>query len=1041
MYKYMMKLFPLFLLFLFLVSPVEAEEKEAFTHSARSDIVVKPEVTSWKEIRERNESMLQKPNVLEVGEEREELPDWWLNLSPEDRKFIALKEYEDPMVILQAKKAHVLYKKQVEDALAKGEVPPPCPKPFDPKIGQEVFEAGSVPVFVPLSHDPQENEQNEGETARNSQDFEEDSAYDLPSPLEEEISADETRAPSWYSSFDGPSDSWRPSDVNLATGPAHIGVTVNSTISFYRKNGTAVPGSPVSLASWFPLAPFYGDLFDPKIVYDRWAGRWIILALNGRSSNSENYYALSVSQTANPEGGWWTWYLRSDIDGSTDTDQWTDYPGLGFDSGDATTSLTTGGGVYITSNQYDRSGSGGFDHGKLRVLYKYQLYNGSGVGWWDFWNSGVFTWKPAATDSSTGNPPTEYLINTSSGGGITLKLWRLTNPVNTSTGPSLSDTTISSSLYGVPPNAEQSGGGSSNYLDTGDCRTQDVHFRNGYVYVTAGDYSFWSDVFDTDAVVHYWKINVATNNADWDGYFGANDEYFFFGKIQADVSNNVHMVFSHASSSVFGRIGVIGRLATDSQVQSYNVVRTGTATYNPTGDSVERWGDYNGVYFDCAGDQSGSWAVSQIALSSGSWDTWVAGQSFGAPNVNHLSNGSSTTFSNPPRWYTWELNANEWSSVALNNYGGGDHDLYVSNTCPFGSSYAYSISGTGYNDFIVSNGTQFGDDYHHAKVTLYSGNIGCRLEVRSTAIDCSVGQAAWYTSFASSSIIRLFQVPLTSGKTYAAVVDWQSGVFDYAIRAFRGSRQHGSRSDNDGVVSASQSDGALVMTASENSTYGFVVSNENAGSGSFSFRVWLKPLISGITNDSVSGGEIYSGPVPAISEGTTPVTWSLDSGPAGMSINPSTGVVTWTSGEITTSYTVTIRATNPAGYDTESWTLNVIGAPGIVPDNDSVPGSALMLQKTGTSISMNWAQSCNISATDYVIHQGTLGAWYSHTAIQCSTGGLLNTTITPGSGNVYFIVVPTNASEDGGYGFDSSGIPRQRGFGTCGLSANTRDCP
>jgi hypothetical protein len=57
------------------------------------------------------------------------------------------------------------------------------------------------------------------------------------------------------------------------------------------------------------------------------------------------------------------------------------------------------------------------------------------------------------------------------------------------------------------------------------------------------------------------------------------------------------------------------------------------------------------------------------------------------------------------------------------------------------------------------------------------------------------------------------------------------------------------------------------------------------------------------------------------------VTWSLIANPSGMSINSSTGVVSWGSAIYSSSpHTITIQATNSAGFDDGSWLLTVTGS-------------------------------------------------------------------------------------------------------------------
>lgn len=84
------------------------------------------------------------------------------------------------------------------------------------------------------------------------------------------------------------------------------------------------------------------------------------------------------------------------------------------------------------------------------------------------------------------------------------------------------------------------------------------------------------------------------------------------------------------------------------------------------------------------------------------------------------------------------------------------------------------------------------------------------------------------------------------------------------------------------------------------------------------------PAITPIGNTTILCGAAYTGPTPTLTDPTcmSPVTWSLVSGPAGMTINPATGVVSW-SPAVVGNHGVTIRATNAAGNDTEPWTVRV----------------------------------------------------------------------------------------------------------------------
>ena len=120
-------------------------------------------------------------------------------------------------------------------------------------------------------------------------------------------------------------------------------------------------------------------------------------------------------------------------------------------------------------------------------------------------------------------------------------------------------------------------------------------------------------------------------------------------------------------------------------------------------------------------------------------------------------------------------------------------------------------------------------------------------------------------------------------------------------------------------------------------------------------NVLIAPIIDPISNQSTSEGSQYTGPSPTVT-GTQPIIWSLIAHPSGMSINSQTGVINWTNATTTGSpHTITIRATNTAGYDDETWYLSVSdNIPPTVditsPSSDqSVPNSRTSYDFSGTA--------------------------------------------------------------------------------------------
>ena len=79
--------------------------------------------------------------------------------------------------------------------------------------------------------------------------------------------------------------------------------------------------------------------------------------------------------------------------------------------------------------------------------------------------------------------------------------------------------------------------------------------------------------------------------------------------------------------------------------------------------------------------------------------------------------------------------------------------------------------------------------------------------------------------------------------------------------------------------------------------------------------------------------------------------------------------------------------------------------PTVIPG--SVADTLILAKVSPTGIVLGWGGSCSSGASDYAIYEGTIGAWYSHAAIDCSDGaGDRQELVSPAEGNRYYLVVP-----------------------------------
>lgn len=181
-----------------------------------------------------------------------------------------------------------------------------------------------------------------------------------------------------------------PPDPIGVAGPNHVVSVVNSSIEIFTKAGALVTSQ--ALDSFFsPLSPQTGT-FDPKVIYDQYEDRFLVVTLEkedygANHVNNESWFFLAVSATSDPTGAW---YFTA-IDGKeiiSGDDYWVDYPG--FAVGDDA--------VYITANMFaftarnwggqrlwiiDKGTSGGFYGGGTASGTRHDPFDEAGMGGWD----------------------------------------------------------------------------------------------------------------------------------------------------------------------------------------------------------------------------------------------------------------------------------------------------------------------------------------------------------------------------------------------------------------------------------------------------------------------------------------------------------------------------------------------------------------------------------------------------------------------------------------------------------------------------------
>jgi len=541
-----------------------------------------------------------------------------------------------------------------------------------------------------------------------------------------------------------------PPDPIGAAGQNLLIAVVNSMIEARDKGGKLKwrAGLRDFFASLYP-GSFQGPgelPFDPKIVYDKYKNRFVVVSLEqddeyyGASANVSRIL-LAVSKSANPKNAK-DWHFQAidaiqtiniNLPPATPIDFWADYPGLEVDEE----------AIYITANL--------FSFLTLIPPYYYQFYGGSRLWIADksFYNGGTSTvnvFDPYASGGiATTTMPAQihgkggagtgvgtYLVSYSGlSDGIDeyVQVIRVDDPLGTPTFDQeyIDIGDIEGPFPGLP-DAPQAG--SSYGIEVNDRRALDAVWRNGYLWMTMTiDPNSGADAGQTTA--HWVELNTSVPGAttlidqgDIGGEDIATDTYTFFPSVAVNRDGTAKFGFSASASTIYAGAYVTGRKTSDAPgtVRASEIVHEGEAPYLRTfGGPLNRWGDYSGISIDPTNDDF-AWAFNEYAAEPGSptgdedgrWGTaWARCKFTGMAKPAVIAVSAPLTFSlsqnypnpfNPTTTIKFELPST--SVVSLNIYNSlgqlvktlisgnleaGDHSYVWDGTNQYGTKVSSGI--------------------------------------------------------------------------------------------------------------------------------------------------------------------------------------------------------------------------------------------------------------------------------------------------------------------------------------------------------------
>jgi hypothetical protein len=424
-----------------------------------------------------------------------------------------------------------------------------------------------------------------------------------------------------------------PPDTYGAVGLDKVFTTLNNNYRIHNKS----TGASLSLVSaqvfWNSLGADASGVFDPRVIYDPYNNRWIIVAVsNGGSSSSR--IIVGISENHNPQGNF-TLYAFNPVTGSGQP-KWADFPMVGFNKNWIAISVNL---FTVSSNMYVEGRMLVIDYPAIRSgTATSTLFTGIAAA------DGGFCMHPATTCSSTEN--TLYLVSHISSAGATYKLSSITGTPAT---PVLNIGTTQTRPGGgwaqaggntLPQQCLSSCPGTLVFADPGDQFNRgNVVFRNGYVWHTQ---TIQSSAAPVHTMVQWTKLDAASGVFSDGGRIedvtatsSNGGRWYGHPSVAVNSGNHALVGFAKGESDGFIGGGYAMRLSGDlaGTMQDPVIYKDGEDYYHKDfGGGRNRWGDYSHTVVDPLNDAT-FWTIQEYAKpraapsiggSTSKWGTWWA---------------------------------------------------------------------------------------------------------------------------------------------------------------------------------------------------------------------------------------------------------------------------------------------------------------------------------------------------------------------------------------------------------------------------------
>ena len=404
---------------------------------------------------------------------------------------------------------------------------------------------------------------------------------------------------------------WAPTDNSIAVSDDGFIVSVsNTTLLFADENGNI--SHEENFYDFASVLNLTGGYFDPRVIYDPDADKFIMLVLCGNTPATSTI-VVAFSENSNPNEGWYLYKFSGD---PGNENLWFDYPSIGISTDD----------LYVSGNQYTAEGT--FVQSLIYQVEKAPAYLGENINvlmWQDIrdaWGNPDFTIVPVSFGFDGTIGPGIYLVSTDSQGGSEVTLYYTDG--NTYQSPNLYAYSTQIPNYYIPFNGFMLG--STDELKTNDCRTQSAFYAEGVIHFafnTRGD--------DFHTKISYCRLTVEDLSQSTIS-IGQQPYEFAFPAIAPFASEtqdrSVVIGYLRSSGSIYPEFKM-ALVDHDMNYVGSSLIKAGEAPVDFSAETVERWGDYCGISRRHSGNSPEVWIAGCYAESNDNGNekilsTWIA---------------------------------------------------------------------------------------------------------------------------------------------------------------------------------------------------------------------------------------------------------------------------------------------------------------------------------------------------------------------------------------------------------------------------------